>query len=62
MTLQQAITVETERYVDACRVAAQALGQKMPNVALTWKHKAHIHALALARLRGLNVRTLAFTR
>jgi len=41
MTRQQAIHEETRRYVTAC-----ATGNR---------HKAHIHALALGRLRGQTV-------
>jgi hypothetical protein len=41
MTKQEAIREETRRYVTAC-----AAGNR---------HKAHIHALALGRLRGQTV-------
>ncbi len=45
MTLQQAIREETLRYLRACTTAATTHSVRAV-------HRAHIHALALGRLRG----------
>jgi hypothetical protein len=53
MTRQEAIREETLRYVNACAYAA-TVGND-PDEVIHARRMAHIHALALGRLRGQTV-------
>jgi hypothetical protein len=53
MNRQEAIHVETARYVNAC-VSASA-GTNEPDSSTRARRLAHVHALALGRLRGQTV-------
>jgi hypothetical protein len=53
MTRQEAIREETTRYVNACAYAATVVDE--PTGTAHARRKAHIHALALGRLRGQTV-------
>lgn len=56
-TIEQAIQEETQRFVETCRKAATAVKEDQSGEALAppsvrrLVHKAHIHALAIRRLR-----------
>jgi hypothetical protein len=52
VTRVEAVHVETLRYLDACATAATTAD---PAVAVSARRKAHIHVLALGRLRGQTV-------
>jgi len=53
MTRQEAIRAETHRYLNAC-VNACAVREEPANAARA-RHLAHIHLLAIGRLRGQTV-------
>jgi hypothetical protein len=53
MTRQEAIRAETIRYVNACAYAATVRNE--PEGVAYARRMAHIHALALGRLRGQTV-------
>lgn len=56
-TIEQAVSEETRRYVDACMAAQKAMlddtsgAPVAPASVRNALHKAHIHALTLRRLR-----------
>ena len=51
MTQQEAVKTEMQRYWRACENAAYARELFMPQLAARWEHRAHIHRLALDRVR-----------
>jgi hypothetical protein len=53
MTRQEAIHAETIRYIIACAYAATVINE--PNGVAHARRMAHVHALALGRLRGQTV-------
>ena len=55
MTRTDAIAEETRRYVNACDLAAVLWRNNNPTDARQAQRQAHIHLLALGRLRGQTV-------
>lgn len=51
METEEAIRIETLRYVRACRQAGECHSLSLFVLEAAWRHRAHIHALAIARLR-----------
>ena len=52
MTRQEAIAEETRRYLHAVEGMSLSRHFQVPDGVTHWRHLAHIHWLALSRLRG----------
>lgn len=52
MTRTDAIAEETRRYVSAVERVSMHTHWDSPDLVAKWRHRAHIHWLALVRLRN----------
>lgn len=52
-TIEEAISEEAGRYIGACKKVRECHALRLSLLEAAWRYRAHIHALAIARLRGV---------